>query len=68
MLDVTDQLAIHQLIALYGHIVDERQFSRLGEMFAPTIRYDMTDFGAGVLVGPKAADWGDFNPEYFNRF
>ena len=27
-----------------------------------------TDTGAGVLVGPKAADWGDFNPEYFNRF
>ena len=26
------------------------------------------DTGAGVLVGPKAADWGDFNPEYFNRF
>jgi hypothetical protein len=27
-----------------------------------------TDSGVGVLVGPKAADWGDFNPEYFNRF
>jgi hypothetical protein len=54
MLDVADQLAIHQLIALYGHIVDERQFSRVGEMFAPDIRYDMTDFGAGVLVGAQA--------------
>jgi hypothetical protein len=54
LLDVADQLAIHQLIALYGHIVDERQFSRVGEMFSPTIRYDMTDFGAGVLIGPQA--------------
>ena len=26
------------------------------------------DTGAGVLVGPKAADWGDFNPAFFNRF
>lgn len=54
MLDVADQLAIHQLIARYGHIVDERQFSRVGEVFAPAIRYDMTDFGAGVLVGSQA--------------
>ena len=54
MLDVADQLAIHQLIALYGHIVDERQFSRVGELFTPALRYDMTDFGAGVLVGPQA--------------
>lgn len=54
MLDVADQLAIHQLIALYGHIVDERQFSRVGELFTASVRYDMTDFGAGVLVGPQA--------------
>jgi len=54
MLDVADQLAIHRLIALYGHIVDERQFSRAAELFTPTILYDMTDFDAGVLVGPQA--------------
>ena len=27
-----------------------------------------TDTDTGVLVGPKAADWGAFKPEYFNRF
>ena len=25
------------------------------------------DTGAGQLVGPKAAEWGDFNPDYFIR-
>jgi hypothetical protein len=54
MLDVADQLAIHQLIALYGHIVDERQFSRVNEIFTDDVRYDMTGFGLGVLVGAKA--------------
>ena len=54
MLDALDQLAIHQLVALYGHIVDERQFSRAGELFTEEVRYDMTDFGAGVLAGRQA--------------
>lgn len=54
MLDTADQLAIHRLNALYGHIVDERQFSRVGEIFTDDVRYDMTDFGAGVLVGSSA--------------
>jgi len=26
------------------------------------------DSGAGVLVGPKASEWGSFNPAFFNRF
>lgn len=65
MLDVADTIAIHQLLALYGHLIDERQWSRLGEVFTDDLVFDATDFGLGVThsldelreawAGPKAA-------------
>ena len=65
MLDVADTLAIHQLLALYGHLIDERQWSRLGEVFTDDLVFDATDFGLGVThsldelrevwTGPEAA-------------
>ena len=65
MLDVADTLAIHQLLALYGHLIDERQWSRLDEVFTDDLVFDATDFGLGVThsldelreawTGPKAA-------------
>ena len=33
MIGVEDRLAIRELLALYGYIIDERQFSRTGEIF-----------------------------------
>ena len=54
MLTTEDQLALHQLISLYGHIIDERQFSRSHELFTHDVRYDVTDFNAGVHVGIDA--------------
>ena len=54
MLTADDQLAIHQLISLYGHIIDERQFSRSHELFTHDVCYDVTDFKAGVHVGVDA--------------
>ena len=50
-LTAEDQLAIHQLISLYGHIIDEREFSRSHELFTDDVRYDVSDFNAGVHVG-----------------
>jgi hypothetical protein len=52
MMSVEDRLAIRELLALYGYIIDERQFSRTGEIFAADARYDVTDFGKGVCHGP----------------
>ena len=47
-LPVEDQLAIHELLARYGHLIDERAFDRLGEVFADDATYDATDFDLPV--------------------
>lgn len=52
MIGVEDRLAIRELLALYGYIIDERQFSRTGEIFTADARYDVADFGKGVCHGP----------------
>ena len=44
MLDTADVLAIHTLVALYGHIIDERQWSRLDELFTADVTYEAGDF------------------------
>src|ERR1700741_5274456 len=50
-LDSGELLAIHQLLALYGHIIDEREWHRAGELFTATALYDMSEFGVGVAHG-----------------
>jgi hypothetical protein len=52
MIGVEDRLAIRELLALYGYIIDERQFGRTDEIFTADARYDVTDFGKGVCRGP----------------
>jgi hypothetical protein len=54
MPEVADILAIHQLLALYGHIIDEREWQRVGELFTADALYDMSDFGLGVMRGAAA--------------
>jgi SnoaL-like protein len=54
MPEAPDILAIHQLLALYGHIIEEREWQRVGELFTATTVYDMSDFGLGVLHGATA--------------
>jgi hypothetical protein len=53
-LDASDMLAIHQLLALYGHIIDEREWQRVEELFTATALYDMSEFGVGVAQGAAA--------------
>jgi hypothetical protein len=54
MLDTADRLAIHELIGLYGIIIDERDWARAGELFTAEVVYDMSELGLGTLHGIDA--------------
>ena len=53
-LPAEDTLAIHELLALYGHIIDAREWQRVDELFTATARYDMHEFGLGLVEGAAA--------------
>jgi 3-phenylpropionate/cinnamic acid dioxygenase small subunit len=50
----SDQLAIHALMALYGHVIDERDWDQMSSLFTADVVYDMTDFDLGCLQGIPA--------------
>lgn len=54
MLSAEDRLAIHELIGLYGLVIDEREWHRIDELFTDDVRYDMSELGLGVLQGKAA--------------
>ena len=45
MIDVADRLAIHELLALYGHVIDERRWDDMHLVFTDDVVYDPSDFG-----------------------
>jgi 3-phenylpropionate/cinnamic acid dioxygenase small subunit len=62
-----DRLAIYELIALHGHLVDAGDFDRLDELFTDDFVYDVEAFGFGRLEGVEAfieaaRTLGDANP------
>ena len=56
MADITaeDRLAIRDVIALHGHVADDRDWDRLGELFTEDVVFDLEDFGFGTLHGLAA--------------
>jgi hypothetical protein len=57
--DEGDRIRIHELINLHGHLMDEGEFDRLGELFVDDLVYDVSSLGGGQLRGPQAvADAG----------
>ncbi|MBK7249731.1 MAG: nuclear transport factor 2 family protein [Gammaproteobacteria bacterium] len=53
-LDTGDVLAIHELLALYGHCIDACEWQRGAELFMTDALYDMSDFALPVVRGPDA--------------
>jgi hypothetical protein len=48
---MSEILAIHQLLALYGHVVDGGPLDRLDEVFTADATFDASKFGRGVHRG-----------------
>jgi 3-phenylpropionate/cinnamic acid dioxygenase small subunit len=50
-LSVEDRLAIHELLALHGHLMDGGELERMGELFLADVVYDLNAVSKGVQVG-----------------
>jgi hypothetical protein len=66
-ISLEDRLAIHELVSLHGHVVDDGEFARLGEVFTVDVVYDLSPMGGDVLEGLDAIEQaslrlGDGNP------
>jgi hypothetical protein len=61
MISTEDRLAIHELVALYGHIIDELELHRTPELFTEDAAYDVTATGGGRHIGAAAIAtlWSD---------
>lgn len=53
MISTTDLDDIRQLFVRYSNMIDERQFSRLGEVFTPDAAYDIEAVGLGTYRGSE---------------
>jgi hypothetical protein len=67
MLSLEDRLAIMELTALHGHLVDDGRFDELNRVFAEDVMHDLTAFGLGIHQGlgsvrEAAEALGDANP------
>jgi hypothetical protein len=48
---VDDRLAVHELVALHGHLMDAGALDGLHELFTADVVYDLSAFGFGELNG-----------------
>jgi hypothetical protein len=66
-LSLRDRLAIHELLALHGHLVDEGRLDSLDCIFSRDVVYDLSPLGGPVLSGVEAIidaalELGEGNP------
>jgi 3-phenylpropionate/cinnamic acid dioxygenase small subunit len=50
-LSADDTIALHQLVHQYAHIVDDRDYDRLHEIFTDDVEFDTSAFGNPPLRG-----------------
>src|SRR6516225_9279744 len=53
-MDPADVVAIQQLYALYGHVMDDRDWERLPEVFTEDCVFDATALGVPLMEGLAA--------------
>ena len=53
-LTADDRLAIHELVALHGHLADDRRPGDLHLLLTDDAAYDVTAYGMGVVQGLDA--------------
>jgi hypothetical protein len=53
-LSAEDRVAVHELMALHGHLADERRSDQLDRLLTEDAVYDVEDFGLGLVVGLPA--------------
>lgn len=54
MLTLEDNIAIHRVLALHGHLSDTHNTTHFGRVFSQDIVYDLSAVGMGVLTGLDA--------------
>lgn len=54
---LSDQLELQRLITVYAHALDERNFTRLDEVFTPDAQIDYTAMGGIAGDWPRIRRW-----------
>jgi 3-phenylpropionate/cinnamic acid dioxygenase small subunit len=53
-LDLADRVELREMAALYGDLIDERDWEGLDRVFTADAVFDMTDIGVGTVEGLEA--------------
>lgn len=58
-MDISDRLALHELVHLYGHLVDDQAWDALDRVFTDDVLYDASDFAMPVTrsLADLVAEW-----------
>ena len=64
MLDASDRIALHELVALYGHLLDQRRWRDLDQVFTDDVQFEGTTATTHSLA-EKVASWS--SPEGLKR-